>query len=70
MVIGDHVTYADVFAVLEKLAPSLGRRIIPTVYSVQEFSKRARSENTFVTRVLEQPKLWVIGFDDDLPLAA
>jgi hypothetical protein len=30
----------------------------------------ARTENAFVTRVLEQPKLWVIGSEHDLPIAA
>jgi hypothetical protein len=29
-----------------------------------------RQENAFVTRVLEQPKLWVIGSEHDLPIAA
>jgi hypothetical protein len=28
------------------------------------------TENAFVTRVLEQPNLWVIGSDDDLSVAA
>ena len=42
----------------------------PTVYTAAEFSKRARTENAFVTRVLEQPKLWVIGSEHELPLAA
>jgi hypothetical protein len=40
------------------------------VYTTAEFSKRARMENAFVTRVLEQPKLWVIGAEDDLTIAA
>jgi predicted nucleotidyltransferase len=70
MIISDHVTYADVFGVLEKVGPALGRRVNPTVYTAAEFSKRARSENAFVTRVLEEPKLWVIGSDHDLPVAA
>jgi predicted nucleotidyltransferase len=70
MIVGDHVTYADVFGVLEKLGPSLGRRVNPTVYTVVEFSKRARSGNAFVKRVLQQPKLWVIGTDHDLSVAA
>ena len=43
---------------------------LPTVYTAAEFSKRARSENAFVTRVLEQPKIWVIGSEDDLTVAA
>jgi predicted nucleotidyltransferase len=70
MIISDRVSYADVFAALERLAPVLGRRINPTVYTVAEFSKRARAKNAFVTRVLEQPKLWLIGSDDDLPVTS
>ena len=49
-------------------APWVGRSIL-TVYTVAEFSKRARTENAFVTRVLRQPKLWVIGSEDKLPVA-
>ncbi|MND04414.1 hypothetical protein D3C83_246700 [compost metagenome] len=49
---------------------ALGRKINPTVYTAAEFSRRAKKENAFVTRVIEQPKLWVIGSEDDLPVAA
>ena len=33
---------------------AVGRKINPTVYTVAEFSKRAKTENAFVTRVLER----------------
>jgi hypothetical protein len=39
------------------------------VYTATEFSMRARAENAFVTRVVEQPKLWLIGSEDDLSIA-
>ena len=70
MIISDRVTYADVFTVLEALVPALGRRVNPTVYTAAEFSKRARAKNAFVTRVLQQPKVWLIGSENDLPVAA
>src|SRR5688572_27548102 len=70
MIISDSLTYGEVFGGLERDTRALGRKINPTVYTAQEFSKRASTENAFVTRVLEQPKLWVIGSDDDLPIAA
>jgi len=70
MVISDTLTYGEVFGGVERLARTLGRKVNPTVYTAAEFSKRARTENAFVTRVLEQPKLWVIGSEDDLPVAA
>ena len=42
----------------------------PTVYCAAEFSKRARNENVFITRVIEGSKVWVIGSENDLPIAA
>jgi len=70
MIISERLTYGDVFSALEKVTRALGRKVNPTLYTAAEFLKRARTENAFVTRVLEQPKLWVIGSDDDLPVAA
>jgi predicted nucleotidyltransferase len=70
MIISDSLTYGEVFGGLERVTRAVGRKITPTVYTTAEFSKRARRENAFVTRVLEQPKLWVIGSEHDLPIAA
>ncbi len=70
MVVSDTLTYSEVFDALEPVGRVLGRPINPTVYTAAEFSKRIRDENAFVMRVLEQPKVWVIGSDHDLPLAA
>jgi len=70
MIISDSLTYGEVFGALERLMRTVGRKINPTVYTAAEFSKRARKENAFVTRVLRQPKVWVIGSDDDLLVAA
>jgi predicted nucleotidyltransferase len=70
MIISDKLTYGEVFGALERAMRTVGRKINPTVYTAAEFSKRARTENAFVTRVLEQPKLWVIGSEDDLTIAA
>jgi predicted nucleotidyltransferase len=69
MIISDSLTYGEVFGALERVAKSLGRPVNPTVYTEAEFSKRSRAENAFVTRVLEKPKIWVIGSADDLPVA-
>ena len=60
----------EVFGGLERVTRAVGRTINPTVYTVAEFSKRAKTQNAFVTRVLEQPKLWVIGSEDNLPVPA
>ena len=70
MVISDTLTYGEVFGTLERVARTLGRKVNPTIYTASEFSKRARGENAFVTRVLEQPKLWVLGAEHDIPVDA
>lgn len=70
MIISDTLTYGDVFGAIERVTRTVGRKISPTVYTAAEFSKRARTENAFVTGVLKQPKLWVIGSENELPVAA
>lgn len=70
MIVSDGLTYGDVFGALEKVTRAVGRKVNPTVYTASEFSKRARAGDAFMTRVLEQPKIWVIGSEDDLTLAA
>ena len=70
MIISGSLTYGEVFGVLERVTKTLGRQVNPTVYTAAEFYKRSRQESAFVTRVLEQPKVWIIGGEDDLPVAA
>jgi predicted nucleotidyltransferase len=66
MVVSDTLGYADLYAVLESTAASLGRAINPTVYSRQQIAKRVAENNAFLQRVLAQPKVWVIGGEHDL----
>ena len=40
--------------------------LIPTVYTQKELARRVKEGNAFVKRVLTQPKLWLIGDNDDL----
>ena len=66
MVVSNSLTYADLFAALEDSANRLGRKVNPTVYSPQELAKRRKQGNAFVTRVLAQPKIWLIGGERDI----
>lgn len=65
MVISDTLEYADLYAVLEQAATALGRTINPTIYTPQELSKRIKQRNAFVERVLAQPKIWLIGNENE-----
>ncbi len=66
MVISDGLGYAELFAGLEDSAKRLGRAVNPTLYSRQEFAKRVRDKQGFASRVLAQPKIWIVGSDNDL----
>ena len=61
MVVSDSLAYADLFAALEESTNRLGRTVNPTVYSQQELDKRVLEGNAFLTRVLAQPRLWLMG---------
>jgi predicted nucleotidyltransferase len=66
MVLTDSLTYADVVGALHPVIEQLGREVNPTLYSRAELAKRIKQGNAFVARVLEQPKLWVLGSESDL----
>jgi len=66
IVISDSLTYGEVFGAMEKVGRSLARPVNPTVYTAKEFARRVKAENAFLTKVLAQPRIWVIGTDHDL----
>lgn len=66
MVISEKLAYADLFAALEPATQRLQRTVNPTLYTRIEIDKRIMDDNSFVKRVMAQPKLWVIGEDRGL----
>lgn len=67
MIVSDSLDYSDVFGCLEDATASLSRPVNPTIYTAEEMRKRIAQDNAFMMRVLEQPKLWIIGSENDLP---
>jgi predicted nucleotidyltransferase len=61
----DSLAFADVMNVLATSEEELGRPVNPSIYSREEISKKLKDNNAFLTRLMEQPKLWVKGNDDD-----
>lgn len=66
MVVSDQLTYPDLFATLEAASGRLGRTVNPTIYTPDELARRIHRRNAFITRVLAQPKIWLIGSERDL----
>lgn len=67
MLISDRLTYGELFSALETGSSRLARPVNPTIYTPDEFGRRIRERNPFVTKVLDQPRIWIIGDDNAFP---
>ena len=66
LIVSDALGYAEVFGALESAAQTLGRTINPTLYTRAELARRRAQDNAFVTRVLDQPRIWLMGDEEAL----
>lgn len=67
MLIAEGLAYPELYAALESAEAQLGRPIKPTLYKPAELIHKLAEGNAFAGRVLSQPKLFVLGTEDDLP---
>ena len=65
MVIGN-LSPAELALPLRSARELLGREINPTVYTPTEFNKKRAAKDHFLTRVLDKPKLFVLGNKNEL----
>ena len=66
-VISDSLSYADLVNQLLGTEVRLGRGINTTIYTEADVRQRLMDGNAFLSRVLEQPKIWIIGNESDIP---
>jgi len=66
MLVSDNLTYADLFKLLEEAQVQLGRSIHPTFYSLSEWKRKREANNHFLNQVMAQPKIFLIGTEDEL----
>lgn len=66
MLLSDNLTYADLFHLLEKTETELGRTIHPTFYSRAEWKHKRKENNNFLTQIIKQPKIFLIGTENEL----
>lgn len=65
-VVSDTLSLADLFGALERARRQLGREVNPIVHSRLEMATLRRKKNSFIERVMEQPKIWIYGHEDGL----
>ena len=65
MIIGD-VGLSDLAPGLRRAEKTLGREVNPTIYSPQEFLQRNKEEDSFVTTIMSDSKIFLKGSDSEL----
>jgi len=65
MIVGK-VTFEEAVGALHASQIELRREVNPNVYRPDEFKKKAKEKDHFLSRVLEQPKLFILGKENDL----
>ena len=66
LVITDSLGYAELMTVFSDAEQSLGRPINPSIYTMEQVKSKLHDKNAFLIRIMEQPKLWVKGCEDDI----
>ena len=65
LIVGD-VSGHELFEKTQSLEATLGRQINPVLWSKRELMTRARERAPFLMTLLAEPKIWLVGDDDDL----
>ncbi len=66
MLVSDTLTFSDTILALQAATESLGREVNPNIFTLEDFAKRLKEGGSFVSRVMAQPKVWLIGEEHDL----
>ena len=65
LIVADDLTLEEVYQMLGPVEKQLDRKISPTLYTVQEFARRRKRRNRFLSAVLDGEHLVLIGTLDD-----
>ena len=65
MIVGE-IRFAEALAALAPAQAMLRREVNPNVYPALEFRRKAAAGEAFVSRVLAEQKIFIIGGEDDL----
>ena len=66
MLIGKDLSYGVVMEFLLPLEDALQRTINPTLYTIEDFTVKLNAHSSFISRVLEQTKIFIKGTDNDI----
>lgn len=65
LVIGD-ISFGEIVSATHAVQAELGREINPQVFSKAEWKQRVKARDAFASDVLQRPKIFLIGNDNEL----
>jgi predicted nucleotidyltransferase len=68
MVIGDALNYSELYAALQDVEETLGRKVSPTFLSPKDWRRKASDNGSFISKINALPKIFVFGSEQDLEL--
>jgi predicted nucleotidyltransferase len=66
LVISDALDYPHLYAALQPAEAALARPVSPNLMTRAEWRRKRKQKDSFAARIASQPRLFVIGADDDL----
>jgi len=66
LIVSDHLTLEDTYEMLAPVEKQLDRKINPTLYTTQEFDRRRKRQNRFLSAVLDGEHQVLIGTTDGI----
>lgn len=66
MVVGDELSYSDLYSALQNAESLLQRKVSPLFFSVKDWRRKASRKDSFANKVKAQPKLFIFGSEQDI----
>lgn len=67
MLVSDELSFPDAIKSLSEAEAMIGRSVNPSVLGTHEWRRKYKEKGGFLQRVMEQPRIYLIGSDNDLP---
>jgi predicted nucleotidyltransferase len=66
MIVGRELAYSLVYAALQKAEKVLRRPVNPNLMTPTDWKRKRADKGSFVSKIVQQPKLFVVGSEDGL----
>jgi predicted nucleotidyltransferase len=66
MIVGDELSYSELYAALQNAERMLHRKVSPTFLSLKDWQRKASDKGSFIGKVSVSPKIFVFGSEKDL----